>query len=120
MATNATIAAATARRKERTLAALRECMGMVATACRRVGISRKTFYEWCQKDEDFKQASMDITEEVGDKVESKLLQKVHDDDTAAIIFYCKTKLKKRGYVERMDITSGNEPITKVTIEYVGK
>lgn len=120
MATNATIAAATARRKERTLAALRKCMGLVATACRRVGIDRSTFYDWCKKDEGFKQASMDITEEVYDKVEGKLLKKVAEGDTAAIIFYCKTKMKKRGYVERMDITSGNEPITKITVEYIGK
>ena len=43
----------------------------------------------------------------GDFVESKLLQKIKDGDTSAIIFYCKTQLKERGYTERKEITGAD-------------
>jgi hypothetical protein len=40
-------------------------------------------------------------------VEDALVEKIKDKDTTAIIFACKTKLKKRGYVERQEITGAD-------------
>lgn len=80
--------------------ALRRGYGIIATACEAVGISRSTYYYWYKNDEEFKVLVDDITETQVDFVESKLMQLISANDTTAIIFYLKTKGKKRGYNEK--------------------
>jgi hypothetical protein len=65
------------------------------------GIHRNTYYKWRKNDEEFAEQCDLIFDEQGDIVESKLLDLVEAGDTSAIIFYCKTKLKNRGYTERV-------------------
>ena len=43
-----------------------------------------------------------LNEETLDYAESKLLQSIRDGNVTSIIFYLKTKGKKRGYVEQVD------------------
>lgn len=74
--------------------------GIIATACEKVGVSRTTYYRWCNADPAFKEKADEITETQVDFVESKLLQQINEGDTTAIIFYLKTKGKKRGYNEK--------------------
>lgn len=83
---------------------LKDCMGIISTACNKVGIERKTYYNWRENDLKFAMLCDEAIEHTGDFVESKLLKRISEDDTTAIIFYCKTKLKKRGYVERIEQT----------------
>ena len=45
----------------------------------------------------------DIADITLDFVESQLHQQIKDKDTAATIFYLKTKGKKRGYIEKQEI-----------------
>ena len=58
------------------------------------------FYRWRDGDSGFKAKYDEVNEGQIDKVESKLLRKIDDGDTTAIIFYLKTKGKSRGYSER--------------------
>lgn len=80
----------------------RDGHGIVAYACKQTGISRETYYQWKKNDPKFKASCEEVEEEVKDRVESKLLAKINDDDLTAIIFYLKTKCKDRGYVERVE------------------
>lgn len=74
--------------------------GIIATACERAGVGRSTYYRWRDSDAEFRERADEITETQVDFVESKLLQQINDGDTTAIIFYLKTKGKKRGYNEK--------------------
>lgn len=85
------------------LQALEKASGLVASACRVAGITRTTFYNWYNTDPEFRSKVDDISELTKDFVESKILQKIKAGDTTAIIFYAKTKMKERGYVEKQEI-----------------
>lgn len=87
------------------LAALEEHLGIVSSAAKVVGIARSTHYNWLDSDEVYKQAVSDISEASLDFAESILFQLMKDKDTTAVIFYLKTKAKKRGYVERQEIAA---------------
>lgn len=107
--------------KKALLEALETYHGIISDACRKVGVSRQTYYDWLKSDPEFKVSAEEIGEEAIDFVESKLFEKINgvtvkvngtkdeDDITyqqppsdTAIIFYLKTKAKKRGYVERSE------------------
>src|SRR4051812_10305585 len=110
-------------KKESVVEALKECYGIVTDACKKADVPRSTFYKWLNEDDEFKAAVQDTQEEAIDFVEGKLFQKINGvqarrlttdegediiydippSDTA-IIFYLKTKAKKRGYIERTELS----------------
>lgn len=104
------------RTKERLLIALAESKGIVSYACEAVKITRKTFYEWVKEDAEFAEKVEEITESTLDKVEGKLLEAINDDNLTAIIFYLKTKGRKRGYVEQFDANINANPFEKLMKE----
>ena len=115
--------------KKAMLTALKENYGRVTRSCEAVDIARQTHYNWLKDDPEYKEAVEAIDEAAIDHVESKLFERidgvtvskgvnevgeaiVYDvppSDTA-IIFYLKTKGKKRGYIERQEITGADGPV----------
>jgi len=93
----------TQQKKTALLEALEKSLGVVTTACKQAGIARKTYYLWLEKDKAFKAAVDDIGNVALDFAESKLHKLIRDENPTAIIFYLKTKGKKRGYIERQEI-----------------
>jgi len=126
------------------LAALESKNGIVTEACKSIGLNRSTYYLWLSDDIEFKAKVEEIQDVAIDYVESKLFEKItgvavkkgETDDgepivydippsDTAIIFYLKTKAKKRGYIERNEVDHrtpdgitinynrqpGNEPLT---------
>jgi hypothetical protein len=75
----------------------------VSKTCRACNISRKTFYLWKEQDEEFAALVDDCEEAITDEIEGLLRERVRELDTTAIIFFLKTKGKKRGYVEKQEI-----------------
>jgi len=111
--TAAKLAEKTQKRKAKVLKALAESKGIIAYACDAANISRSTFYEWMKQDENFASEVDEITEATLDRVEAKLLEAINDDNLTAIIFYLKTKGKKRGYVEEFDTNVKMNPFEKL-------
>ena len=109
--------------KKAILHALELYHGIVTDACGSISLSRSTYYDWLKTDAEFKAAVDEIQDTALDFVESKLFQKINgvmlagksgeDGEPAvyeqppsdtAIIFYLKTRGKKRGYVERTELS----------------
>ena len=96
-------------KKKAFLQALEKNLGIVTNTAKAVGIHRSTYYEWREQDAEFAKAADDVQETALDFVESKLLKRISDEDTASILFYLKTKGKHRGYVERTEIQTTEVP-----------
>lgn len=78
--------------------------GNISISCEASKISRQTYYNWYKNDPEFRQRCIDIEERNLDLAEMKLLNAIREGKTAELLFYLKTKGKKRGYVERQEIT----------------
>lgn len=120
--------------KSKTIEALAQYYGIVTTACKSIDLPRSTFYKWLNEDVEFKAAVEDIQDVAIDFVESKLMEKVNGVTTqtynqkgepviyelppsdTAIIFYLKTKGKKRGYVERTEVDNMGTIAINITPE----
>lgn len=85
----------------------------VSAAAEATGISRATFYKWMKNDEKFAEKVQETTEHLYDEVEKALYQRIQDKDTTAIIFFCKTKMKNRGYVEKQQVDVKADVQTKI-------
>ena len=102
--------------KKGLIEALEKSLGVVTTACKQVGIGRTTFYNYYNDDKVFAKQVDEIENVALDFAESQLHKQIQDGSTAATIFLLKTKGKKRGYVERQEITGADGIPTDVKIE----
>lgn len=92
----------TAQHKKAIIEALEQSLGVVTSACKKVGVGRTTYYQWLKDDDAFAEKVNDIQDVAIDFAESQLHKQIKEGSTAATIFYLKTKGKKRGYVERTE------------------
>ena len=122
-------------RKKKVLQALEANHGIVTNACKALDMPRSTFYVWMDNDPEFKSEVEKLQDVAIDFVESKLFEKINGVTTecgkdekgnpivykqapsdTAIIFYLKTKAKKRGYVERQEIDN-NINLTSAIVDW---
>ena len=120
--------------KKAMLEALAATMGNVSDACDQVGIVRATHYKYMAEDAEYKQAVADVDMKTCDWVESKMRELIsgvktltaggevyqHPPCKTSIIFFAKTKMKDRGYVERTEqvIEMGDDAIKKLAVEFI--
>lgn len=103
--------------KKKFLENLSQCKGTISTACKMSGIARSTFYDYINSDREFMEMVFETKELAIDHVERKLMQKIDDGDTTAIIFYLKTKGRKRGYGEKLTIEETARPLHLGEIDF---
>ena len=98
---------------------LEQNMGTVTLACHFAQCNRSTYYRWIKEDNQFKQSVDDIQEAALDICEAEMWKLIKDGNVPTILFYLKTKGKKRGYIERQEITGsdGNPLVWKETKTY---
>lgn len=106
--------------KKQVLVAIEQSLGVVTTACKKVGISRTTFYKYYNEDAEFKKEVDDIENVALDYAESQLHKQISEGNTTATIFYLKTKGKKRGFVERQEITGADGIPAHFIVEIIDK
>ena len=100
---NAQNAQKTDKKKKDFIEALRNNLGHISNACEAAKIGRRTYYDWTDKDKNFKEDVHHIQDSLLDLAESKLLENIENNENTAIIFYLKTKGKKRGYIEKQEV-----------------
>ena len=83
---------------------MKKTLGNITASSEAAGINRCTYYEWYEKDADFRAAIDAISESCIDFAESSLMQQIKDGNPTSTIFYLKTKGKKRGYIETQELT----------------
>lgn len=103
--------------KKALLSALVESRGIVTDACKKAGLSRETFYQYCKLDPDFASAVEDAKEQAIDYVEGKLYDLIENEDTTATIFFLKTRGKHRGYSERIEHTGIDNAPIKIEVDF---
>ena len=85
--------------------------GMVANSggnktlvAQRLGVSRSTVYNYMGRwPKTVVDAMHESKEMEKDFVESRIMKRIGDDSDTMIIFYSKTQMKDRGYIERQEI-----------------
>jgi len=97
---------------EQIIEALEKSAGMQTEAARKLDMSYDTFWRRVAKSETLKAKITEINERALDFAESKLLQTMKNDSEpkvqlTALIFFLKCKGKRRGYVERQELTGGD-------------
>jgi hypothetical protein len=86
------------------LEALEKTLGNVTQACKIVGITRQCHYVWTSENKQYAESVLDIENVTLDFAESQLHKQIKTGSVAATIFLLKTKGKKRGYIERQELT----------------
>jgi len=107
----------TEHHKKAVLEALEASLGVVTQACKMADVGRTTFYKWMKEDEEFALKVEEIENVALDYSESKLFDQISAGNITAIIFHLKTKGKKRGYIEKQEITLDGD-IRSTLVEWV--
>ena len=101
----------TQENKKKLVEALEKSLGIVTEACDKAQLSRTQFYKLYKEDEHFRKEVDTIEGKFVDFAETHLKEQIKNNNTQATIFYLKTRGRKRGYGDSLDLTSNNEPIT---------
>lgn len=100
---------------EQIAAALKAANGNVSEAARQLGSCRDTIYQHMQADPALMTILTDAREALVDSAESALSKLISEGNVAAVIFALKTQGKKRGWVERQEITGADGDALKIEI-----
>ncbi len=95
--------------QEAFLKAMSETFGNISESCRIAEIDRSLPYKWEKEDPEFAVLFRDSNFEETrlDMIEGKLTELAMEKNPVVLIFLAKTKGKKRGYVERSEITGAD-------------
>jgi len=102
--------------KEQYIEAIHKSRGLLTAAADGLGVTRKAIYDAAKRHPEVQQAIEDARDRTTDLAEGKLFQKINEGDNTAIIFYLKTQGKKRGYVERQEVTGAEG--TELTVRVI--
>lgn len=107
----------TRQKKAKFLKALDARMLNVTAACEAVEISRSIAYKWKTNDPDFAEKWKEVEESFYDKLETTMFAKaLTEQDNTMLIWLSKTKMKHRGYVEKVEQDLNINPFEKLMQE----
>ena len=78
-------------KKEKFISAYKQTNGNITDSASIAGVSRRTYYEWLEKDEKFALNILDSEADLNDEIRQVLISKAADGDMTAVIFYLKNR-----------------------------
>jgi len=108
-------------KKEAFIKAFQNNYGNITQSVEAAGVSRSIYYQWVKDDPEFvsRLEAIEPKEIKKDFIETALMRKIREGDTAAIIFASKTQLKDRGYIERQELTGADgDKLGAFTVEII--
>ena len=99
------------------LKAIPKSGGIIATIAKKVGCDWHTAKNYIYSHPTVKQAYDDECEAILDLAETKLYEAVQNGDAQMIKYILGTKGKRRGYVERTEVTGEDGGPIKLKVEY---
>lgn len=105
------------QRKEVVIDLMRKSLGNITYTCTEAKIDRKTYYNWLERDEKFREAieNIDFDEMKVDIAEQGMIELAKEKNYHACKFILEKKGFKRGYLERpenVQVNIQNNSITK--------
>lgn len=76
--------------------------GAVYLTCSEIGIPSQTYQYWRLHDAEFHKACAEVKESIKDKMEFSLVRDALEHGGSDRMFYMKTQMKDRGYIERVE------------------
>jgi len=103
-------------RKEQLIRAVKESKGLLTLAAAKAGVTYWTLWKYSTEFPEVKAACEEAKESMLDFTEGKLFQAIQEGNMTAIIFFLKTQGKKRGYIERAEITGAEgAPLVEINV-----
>lgn len=107
----------TRQKKNLFLKALDARLLNVTKACEAASICRSLAYKWRENDPEFKAKWEEVEEAFKDKIETCMFTKaITEQDNTMLIWLSKTKLRDRGYVEKIEQDLNVNPFEKLMQE----
>lgn len=99
------------------IARIEECKGNLTMACKLIGCSRQTLYNYIKSHPTVQAALETARESMIDNVESVLYSKALAGEVWAVCFFLKTQGKRRGYIERSELTTPDDKPLTIRVIY---
>ena len=92
----------------------------ITATCAALNITRQTFYNRKAKSKKLQELVDEADESLLDFAESKLIEHINGGDVTSLIFFLKTKGKKRGYIERTEHDVNANPFQELMESVIDK
>ena len=90
----------------------------IGWCCKQMSMTPRTLSRWRSEDPEFNRACEDERNAIKDEVEVMMQKRIREKSDQVLIFWAKTQMKDRGYIEKSEIEhSGN---TETTINLIEK
>lgn len=89
--------------------------GNTAIIAQRLGVARRTVYNYVKRWKGVADAIDDEKEKRKDFVEDRMLKRIMEGSDTMIIWFSKTQMKDRGFVERQELTGPEGGVIPIAI-----
>ena len=89
--------------KKELIDALIQSDGNMAAVARSFNCSRTLVWKYVDEDPEMRELTDELSESFVDEAESQLFKQIREGNTAAVIFFLKTRARHRGYSERLEL-----------------